>query len=514
MAFSNRFTSMLRAKKRTAARSFSSSRRRLAPLVETCESRQLLTVGTGFLAGTVFVDSNNNHVLDPSEAYLSGATVQLYNAGGSVPIASQTTGANGQYQFTGLTPGDYLLEEIAPAGYANGGAQANSQLNPATVVAADTIKVTVVDPTKIFVNYGGIVPGSYAVFNETLNGFQQINSAGPMQVSLGTTAGATDLNTGYHTFCVDDIHDLSFVGGEKFSVIAKPISQLDNGSITVSTGVSGRIAYLYNHYGNTALSNIQGAGLQLAIWEMLYNGSNPNFTTGAYVANSPYLPNTDKATFDQVIAQAKAYVSESAGKSETAVFLDAATANPGVQHGLQGMLATGSYNFGDLKGNCNKDALTNVHYIISNGSHSVTVTNLRGHVGVCDTVVADFTVPAGDAETLSLVSYKAPQSYFDANTASQQTVYQSVTLTFGPGEHTLTIKVPCSNFQVDFVCGGVIQKLGPAGSNNFYTPQGRLISADNGGPACAASNQSSWTSYCNTIFVSPCDNQNGTWHGW
>ena len=93
-------------------------------------------------------------------------------------------------------------------------------------------------------------------------------------------------------------------------------------------------------------------------------------------------------------------------------------------------------------------------------------------------------------------------------------MYQSVTQTFGPGEHTLTVKLPGSNFQVDFVCGGVIQHLGPAGSNNSYTPQGRLISADNGGPVCASSDQWSWNSYCNTIFVSPCDNQSGTWHGW
>jgi hypothetical protein len=32
------------------------------------------------------------------------------------------------------------------------------------------------------------------------------------------------------------------------------------------------------------------------------------------------------------------------------------------------------------------------------------------------------------------------------------------------------------------VFGGVIQQFGPARSNIFYSPQHRLISADNGGP--------------------------------
>jgi hypothetical protein len=41
--------------------------------------------------------------------------------------------------------------------------------------------------------------------------------------------------------------------------------------------------------------------------------------------------------------------------------------------------------------------------------------------------------------------------------------------------------VPCSYFQVDFVCDLAIDKLGPAGSNIFYHAQDRFISGDNGG---------------------------------
>jgi hypothetical protein len=127
----------------------------------------------------------------------------------------------------------------------------------------------------------------------------------------------------------------------------------------------------------------------------------------------------------------------------------------------------------------NKTVLKNVHFLI-NGT--TDVKNLRGHVHQGDTVQAFFDVPAGKTVQVTLVSYEAPGPKFDANTASQQQVFQVQTQSFtGPGTFSLTVRVPDSFFQVDFVLGSVLAPLGPAHSNIFYTPQGRLISADNGG---------------------------------
>ena len=55
--------------------------------------------------------------------------------------------------------------------------------------------------------------------------------------------------------------------------------------------------------------------------------------------------------------------------------------------------------------------------------------------------------------------------------------------------------MPNSYFQIDFVCGLPIDKLGPAGSNIFYTPQGRLFSADNGDPGSQVVAPSSLSGY-------------------
>jgi hypothetical protein len=55
--------------------------------------------------------------------------------------------------------------------------------------------------------------------------------------------------------------------------------------------------------------------------------------------------------------------------------------------------------------------------------------------------------------------------------------------------------MPSCYYQVDFVYGDVITKFGPAGSSNFYSAQGRLIKARNGG-----------TSSCTPPPVDECPN--------
>ena len=67
------------------------------------------------LSGLAFTDANGNGVRDSGEAALSGQTVQLLNAAGTV-VASTTTGSTGSYSFTGQAPGTYQLQFTAPAG--------------------------------------------------------------------------------------------------------------------------------------------------------------------------------------------------------------------------------------------------------------------------------------------------------------------------------------------------------------------------------------------------------------
>ncbi len=97
-------------------------------------------------------------------------------------------------------------------------------------------------------------------------------------------------------------------------------------------------------------------------------------------------------------------------------------------------------------------------------------------------------------DQLTLVSYVAPGSSFSDSTAYQQVIYQQATGTFAPGTHSLTVQIPNSYYQIDFVCGQAINQLepnqngnayGPDSANILYHAEGRYLDSDNGGTKAA-----------------------------
>jgi hypothetical protein len=135
--------------------------------------------------------------------------------------------------------------------------------------------------------------------------------------------------------------------------------------------------------------------------------------------------------------------------------------------------------------------------VISPDGTERSVRNLRGNTNAGDTVVAHFRIAGcADPVVVSLVSYTAPGPHFDPHTAGQQSIFQTASDTFGPGCHSLTVQIPNDNYQVDFVLGPAIDRFGPAGSKIFYSPQCRLLSADNDGPI-----QTNTGSIAGSVFV-------------
>ena len=166
------------------------------------------------------------------------------------------------------------------------------------------------------------------------------------------------------------------------------------------------------------------------------------------------------------------------------------TANPADIPATGGTSAS-NVDFGDIMADCGC-SYTIVYETVLGPCGPTQISGLRGHTQQGEVLSITFTVPQGGSADLSLVSYTAPSSSFDANSASQQVVFDEDSPgTVGPGTYTLTVQIPNSYYQVDLVCGGIIEKLGPAGSNVFYTPQGRLIDADNGGTEAQLSNPAS-----------------------
>ncbi|MBL8137114.1 MAG: VCBS repeat-containing protein, partial [Acidobacteria bacterium] len=76
-----------------------------------------LTVDFGFVPGgslslgnLVWLDLNNNGVADAGEPGAPGVTVRLIAADGTTVLSTTTTGASGNYLFTNLPPGTYIVE--------------------------------------------------------------------------------------------------------------------------------------------------------------------------------------------------------------------------------------------------------------------------------------------------------------------------------------------------------------------------------------------------------------------
>jgi len=82
------------------------------------QSCQLLTLGN-----RVWYDANNNGLNDAAENGIRNVTVKLYadanndNVADGAAIATTTTDVNGNYSFTNLVPGNYIVGAVMPNGY-------------------------------------------------------------------------------------------------------------------------------------------------------------------------------------------------------------------------------------------------------------------------------------------------------------------------------------------------------------------------------------------------------------
>lgn len=77
------------------------------------------TPETGYMSGTLFVDSNGNGVRDSNEDPLSDVVVLLIDFGTQNQITTMTTSTdqNGVYEFRNVPPSDYIISFALPPGY-------------------------------------------------------------------------------------------------------------------------------------------------------------------------------------------------------------------------------------------------------------------------------------------------------------------------------------------------------------------------------------------------------------
>lgn len=302
--------------------------RKAMPAVERLETRELLA--NSFLQGLAFHDLNANGVFDVNEPRLAGATIQLFRGNEQTPFLTRVTDSNGYYLFNDIAPGNYRLEEIAPAGFWASAAQSLSQINPATVPAntRNRIDVQLVDPESLSgatfyerqnfvhifeaVRLDGVIPPGFTLDPEEA-------PVGQFPVDVFRT-GLPDIRI--QTYCAE---------------LAPPTDQFPFGPFRPGARVDA-VGYLYNRHGTrTDYTLEQKAGLQLAIWEYLYDAASPNLRAGRFQINFPV------GQFAAVEAAATAFVNEARGQAEPVLFLRPTDLL------FQAFLGLGSYNFGNQR---------------------------------------------------------------------------------------------------------------------------------------------------------------------
>ena len=145
---------------------------------------------TAAIGDKVWLDKNANGVQDAGEAGIAGVTVKLLDSTGTV-VGTSTTDANGNYQFSNLTPGDYAVQVAAPTGYfvspkdQGGNDTTDSDIDPTTGKTINTtLSAGETDPTWDAGLYQKAALGDKVWLDTNKNGVQDTGEAGVSGVTV------------------------------------------------------------------------------------------------------------------------------------------------------------------------------------------------------------------------------------------------------------------------------------------------------------------------------------------
>jgi SdrD B-like protein len=140
------------------------------------------------IGGIKFEDLNANGVRDPGEPGLAGFTISLSSPSpGSPPLQTVVTDANGNFLFTNVTPGSFVLSETQQQGFS------------LTVPALNSIPVTLVSGgssiANEFGNFRGVLTGTITgtkFLDANANGVRDPGEVGQAGVTITRTSSIND----------------------------------------------------------------------------------------------------------------------------------------------------------------------------------------------------------------------------------------------------------------------------------------------------------------------------------
>ncbi len=423
-------------------------------------------------------------------------TVTL-NSNGTVPNSATTAALMaGSYSYIAIYSGDSNYTgstgAVEPLTINQGSSSTATAIFDSTGAAVtgalgeklyDTTTVT----GKPFTPTGTVTYEFFTTINGTGSHVDQtvtLNSNGTVPNSATTAA----LMAGSYSYIDIYSGDSNYTGS---TGAVEPLT-IGKATPTLTSSAGGTIALSGISISGTKYNDLTGNGFSSddtglgGVTINLFQGSTPGgtpFATTVTATNGTYsFPGLTAGTYSVQESVPSGYLQTGGGLSGSA----------GNAYYIVNAVAGHSYagdNFDDyLMPNCNCGS-TNFSFVVTKpGGSPTTVTNLAGNTQQGDTV--SVTLPTGSSQQYTLVVYTAPTSTWSDSNAYQQVIYSQATGSYTAGNHTLTVTIPKTFYQIDFICGPAISQLEPTQNNNAYGPdsanilyhaENRLISSDNSG---------------------------------
>jgi len=419
----------------------------------------------GSISGTEFEDitgngfSGDDPILNSTNPHYVPVTIQLYR--GSTLVATTTTGANGNYSFTGLGPGSYTVREVTPNGWVQTAATG------ATIIATSGFAST---GNNLDIFKLGTISGTE--FQDlTGNGFSSddpvLNTANPDYVSVtvqlyrGSTlvaTTATDANGNYSfpgigpgTYTVTEVNPNGWI-----KTALPPAIMATSGFASTGNNIDLFKAVHVLTNGTLTISTTQFAGGSLSVTQsqsnsinLTLNGQNAGTFVSSAVQNiqiSSYAGSTVDTT---QVSSAPVTIMDHpgnntyhAGSSGTTIFLNnGSTENISVAGGVNTLnFSTNTFGVA-FNANLNQGQPQSLDL---SGTHFLNVTgtfqNLVG-TGFGDTLAAAVPVLPATVTAATLNNYRSTITEPGGTNTLYGTVMTTVTAS-GAGNNTLYAGLP------------------------------------------------------------------------
>jgi protocatechuate 3,4-dioxygenase beta subunit len=204
---------------------------------------------TANIVGFVFHDTNGNGVLDAGEGILSGWTVQLVNISTGGVVASMQTDSSGSYAFSSVAAGNYVLQEVTPAGWVQTAA-------PPTITIVDsTTKINGLE----FGNFHGATITGLAFVDDDGSGVLKNIDIGEPAVAIDLFNASTGAFVATTTTSFNGTYSFTGVGPGTYSLqemVPGGWIQTTSNPANVSTTDNG--TFTGENFGNFQLISISG----------------------------------------------------------------------------------------------------------------------------------------------------------------------------------------------------------------------------------------------------------------